>query len=181
MDPHCSKPCYSNVNCNSSHLSNTTTTLYMCSCNNKMNLIPPYCSFYHAMHFTCIKHTEPYICIQFSSVQSLSHVRLFATPWIAACQASLSITKSGSSLRFMSIESVMPSSHLFLCCPLLLLSQSLPASKSFPMSQLFAWGGQSTGVSALASFVPKNTQDWSPLEWTLRSPCSPRDSQGFDG
>ena len=45
-------------------------------------------------------------------------------------------------------------------------SQSLPASESFPMSQLFAWGGQSTGVSALASFLPKNTQDWSPLGWT---------------
>jgi len=45
-------------------------------------------------------------------------------------------------------------------------SQSLPASESFPMSQLFAWGGQSTGVSASASFLPMNTQDWSPLEWT---------------
>ena len=44
--------------------------------------------------------------------------------------------------------------------------QSLPASESFPMSQLFAWGGQITGISALASFLPKNTQDWSPLEWT---------------
>ena len=44
--------------------------------------------------------------------------------------------------------------------------QSLPASESFQMSQLFAWGGQSTGVSALASFLPKNTQDWFPLEWT---------------
>ena len=49
----------------------------------------------------------------------------------------------------------------FSSCP-----QSLPASKSFPMSQLFAWGGQSTGVSALASFLPKNTQGWSPSEWT---------------
>ena len=56
--------------------------------------------------------------------------------------------------------------------------QSLPASESFPMSQLFAWGGQSTGVSALASsFLPKNTQDRSPLEWLVGSPCSPRDSQ----
>ena len=54
-------------------------------------------------------------------------------------------------------SSVIP----FSSCP-----QSLPASESFPMSQLFAWGGQSTGVSALASFVSKNTQDWSPLEWT---------------
>ena len=66
----------------------------------------------------------------------------------------------------MSIESVMPSRHLILCRPLLLLPQSLPASDSFPMSQLFAWGGQSIGVSALASVLPKNTQDWSPLEWT---------------
>ena len=49
----------------------------------------------------------------------------------------------------------------FSSCP-----QTLPASESFPMSQLFAWGSQSTGVSALASFFPKNTQDWSPLEWT---------------
>ena len=58
----------------------------------------------------------------------------------------------------MSIESVMPSSHLILCRPLLLLPQSLPASESFPMSQLFALGGQSTGVSALASFLPKKFQ-----------------------
>ena len=57
----------------------------------------------------------------FSSVQLLSRVRLFATPWITACQAFLSITISRSSLRLMSIESVMPSSHLILCCPLLLL------------------------------------------------------------
>ena len=54
-------------------------------------------------------------------------------------------------------SSVVP----FSSCP-----QSLPASESFPMSQLFTWGGQSTGVSALASFLPKNTQDWSPLEWS---------------
>ena len=54
-------------------------------------------------------------------------------------------------------SSVVP----FSSCP-----QSLPASESFPMSQLFAWGGQSTGVSTLASFLPKNTQGWSPLEWT---------------
>ena len=61
------------------------------------------------------------ISLQFSSVQLLSHVQLFATPWTAARQASLSITNSQSSLRFTSIESVMPSSHLILCCPLLLL------------------------------------------------------------
>ena len=55
--------------------------------------------------------------------------------------------------------------------------QSLPVSESFPMSQLFAWGGQSIGVSVLASFLPKNTQDRSPLEWTGWISCSPRDSR----
>ena len=68
---------------------------------------------------------------QFSSVQSLSHVRLLATPWIAARQASLSITNSLGSLRLMSIESVMPSSHLILCRPLLLLPPIPPSIKVF--------------------------------------------------
>ena len=94
---------------------------------------------------------------QLSSVQLLSRVQLFETPWIAARQASLSITSSRRSLKLTSIESVIPSSHLILCRPLLLLP---------PMSQLFAWGGQSIGVSALVSLLPKNTQDWSPSEWT---------------
>ena len=68
---------------------------------------------------------------QFSSVQSLSCVRLFATPWIAACQASLSITNSQSPLRLMSIESVMPSSHPILCCPLFLLPPIPPSIRVF--------------------------------------------------
>ena len=66
-----------------------------------------------------------------SSVQSLSCVRLFVTPWIAACQASLSITNSQGLLRLMSIESVMPSSHLILCCPLLLLPSICPSIRVF--------------------------------------------------
>ena len=103
---------------------------------------------------------------QFSSVQSLSHIRHFATPWIAARQASPSITSSRSSLRLTSIKSVMPSSHLILCRPFSSCSQSLPASESFPMSQLFSWGSESIGVSALASVLPMKTQGWSPLEWT---------------
>ena len=103
---------------------------------------------------------------QFSLVQSLSRVWLFATPWIAARQASLSISNSQSSLRLMSIESVMPSSHLILCCPLLLLPPIPPSIRAFPMTQLFSRGGQSIGVSALASVLPKNTQGWSPSEWT---------------
>ena len=65
--------------------------------------------------------------LSFSSVQSLSHVRLFATPWIAACQASLSITNSWSSLKLTSIESLMPFSHLILCCPLFLLHPISPS------------------------------------------------------
>ena len=65
-------------------------------------------------------------------------------------------------------SSVVP----FSSCP-----QSLPASESFPMSQLFAWGGLSTGVSASASFPPKKSQGWSPSEWMVGSPFSPRDSQ----
>ena len=69
--------------------------------------------------------------VQFSSVQSLSRVRLFATPWIAARQASLSITNSWSSLRLMPIESVMPSSHLILCHPLLLLPLIPPSIRVF--------------------------------------------------
>ena len=105
------------------------------------------------------------LCL-FSSVQSFSRVRLLATPWIAACQASLSITNSQSSLKLMSIKLVMPSAISSSVVPFSSCPQSLPASESFPMSQLFAWGGQSIGVSALASVLPKNTQDWSPLEWT---------------
>ena len=72
-----------------------------------------------------------FVYIQFSSVQLLSRVRLFATPWIAACQASLSITNSQSSLRLMSIKSVMPSNHLILCRPLLLLPPIPPSIRVF--------------------------------------------------
>ena len=103
--------------------------------------------------------------IQFSSVQSLSRVWLSVTPWIAARQASLSITNS-SLLKLMPIELVMPPSHLILFVPFSSCPQSLPASGSFPMSQLFAWGGQGIRVSASASVLPMNTQDWSPLGWT---------------
>ena len=100
-----------------------------------------------------------------SSVQLLSRVWLFATPWITARQASLSITNSWSSLKLTSIELVMPSSHLIFYHPFSSCPKPLPASKSFPMSQYFAWGGQSIGVSASASVLPMNTQDWSPLGW----------------
>ena len=97
-----------------------------------------------------------------SLVQSFSHVWLSVTPWTAALQASLSITNFWSSLRLMSIELVMQSNHLILCCPFSSHLQSFPASGSFQMSQLFASGGQSIGVSASTSVLPINTQDWFP-------------------
>ena len=99
------------------------------------------------------------------SVQSLNHVQFFTTPWTAAHQASLSFTVSQSLLKFISIESVMLSNHLVLCFPLLLLSlKSFPASGSFPVSWLFASGGQYIATSVLV--LPKNIQGWSRLGWT---------------
>ena len=109
--------------------------------------------------FFCIISTHLffffYLHVQFSSHSGVSNS---GTPWIAACQASLSITNSQSSHKLMSISSsVIPFSSF---------PQSLPASESFPISQLFAWGGHSIGVPAIASFLPMNTQYWFPLKWT---------------
>ena len=89
-----------------------------------------------------------------SSVQLLSRVWLFVTPWTAARQVSLSITNSWSLLKLMSIELVMPSNHLILC-PLSSCFQSFPASRCFPMSQFFASGSQSIGGSASVSVLPR--------------------------
>ena len=85
----------------------------------------------YLQNFGVFCQTSTWISYQFSSVLSFSLVRLFVTPWIAACQASLSITNSRSSLRLMSIESVMPSSHLILCHPLLLLPPIPPSIRVF--------------------------------------------------
>ena len=107
--------------------------------------------FQKNIYFCFIDSAKAFDCV--TLVQLLSRVRLFATPWIAACQASLSITNSRSSLCLSPLtqwcrpaisSSVIP----FSSCP-----QSLPASESFPMSQLFTWGGQCTGVSALFSMM----------------------------
>ena len=108
----------------------------------------------------------PSIFPSISSVQTLSCVPLFATPWTTACQASLSITSSRNLPKPMSTESVMPSNHLTLCRPLLLLPSIFPSIGSFQMSQLSATDGQSIGVSASTSVLPMNSQDWSPLGWT---------------
>ena len=86
---------------------------------------------YRFHHFKIMSVLRSCNISQFSSVQSLSHVQLFATPWIAACQVSLSITNSWSLLKLMSIESVMLSSHLILCRPLLLLLPIPPSIRVF--------------------------------------------------
>ena len=114
---------------------------------------------------------------QLGSVQSLSHVRLFASPWIAACQASLSIIISWSSLKLRSIESVMPSSHLILCHPLLLLPP-IP-----PIISLFQWVNYSHEVAKVLEFqlqhhsLQRNPRAELLQNGLVGSPCSPRDSQ----
>ena len=113
----------------------------------------------------------------FSSFQSLSQVWLFGTPWTAACQASLSITNSWSLLRLVSIELVMPFNHLILCRPLLLLPSIFPSIRVLFNDSVLVSGGQSIRVSASASVLLMNIQDWFPLGLTVWSPCSPRDSQ----
>ena len=130
---------------------------------------------------------KPQIClsVQFSSVQSLSHVRLFATPWIAACQASLPITNSQSSLKLTSIESMMPSSHL--CRPEMpssypLLSPS-PAPNPSQHQGLFQWVNSSHEVGKVLEFqLQHHSFQWTPRADLLQnglvgSPCGPRDSQ----
>ena len=113
-------------------------------------------------------------------VQLLSHVQLVATAWITASQASLSIKKTPrihSDLRPSNqwchpaiSSSVVP----FSSCP-----QFLLASESFPMSQFFAWGGRSTGVSALAPDLPTKRQGWSPSKGMVGSSCSPKEWIGI--
>ena len=103
---------------------------------------------------------------QFSSVQLLSRVWLFTTHELQharpPCPSPSPGVHSDSHPSSRWCHQAISSSVIpFSSCP-----QTLPASESLPMSQLFAWGGQSTGVSALASFLPKNTQGWPPLEWT---------------
>ena len=111
----------------------------------------------------------------FSSVQLLSHVQLFGTPWTAACQVSLSVTNSQGLLKLMSLESVMPSNHIILCCPLILpsiflsiriFSNELALCIRWPKYQRFSFSiSPSNEYSELISFRID------------RSPCSPRDSQ----
>ena len=123
------------------------------------------------MRFVCAS-------VQFRSVQSLSRVWPFATPWIAAHQASLSITNSRSSLRLTSIESVMPSSHLILGRPLLLLPPIPPSIRVFSNESALRmrW---TKYWSFSFSIIPSNKNPRADLlqNGLVGSPCSPRDSQ----
>ena len=104
----------------------------------------------------------------FPQLSSFSRVWLFATPWTAACQTSLFITNSRSLLRFMSIESVMPSNHLILCHPLLLLPSVFPSIRWLKYWSFSFSISPSNEYSGLISFR---------IDWLVWSPCSPRDSR----
>ena len=102
--------------------------------------------------------------LSFSSVQLLSHAQLFETPWTAALQASLFIINTGSLLKLMPIELVIPSNRLILCHPLLFLPSVFLSIRVFSDGWLFTSGSQSIGASA--SVLPRNIQGWFPLELT---------------
>ena len=115
------------------------------------------------IQMSCRVYLSPYLKIAGTqpSVQSLSRVWLFATPWTAACQASLSFTISQSLLKLTHVhwvsDAIQPSHPVI---PFSSCLQSFPASRSLQMSQLFESGGQSIGASASASVLPMNTQGW---------------------
>ena len=103
---------------------------------------------------------------QSTPVQLLSPVRLFATPWTAARQASLSIANSQSLLKLMSIELVVPFNHLILCHPILCLPSIFPSIRVFSNESALHIRWPNIGASASISVLPMNTRDWSPLVWT---------------
>ena len=115
--------------------------------------------------YVCVCITSS-LSIQFSSVQSLSRVRLFAAPWIAARQASLSITNSRSSLRLTSIESVMSSSHLILNRPLLLLPPVPPSITVFSNESTLHMRWPKYWSCSFSIIPSKAIPGWSPSEWT---------------
>ena len=120
--------------------------------------------------------------VQFSSFQLLSRIRLFVTPWTAARQASLSITNSQSSPKLMSIMLMMPSNHLILCCPLLLLPSIFPSIRGFSNESALRIRWPKHWSFSLNISPSNEHPDWSPWDGLLAvlgSPCSPRDSHEF--
>ena len=124
------------------------------------------CLFYEASHRTL---GLTVLCVWghiIVVVQSISHVQLFATPLTAAHQASLSITNSWSLLKLLSIELVMPSNHLILCCPLLLLPSIFPSIRVLSNESVLRIMWPKDWASAWASVLTMNIQGWFPLELT---------------
>ena len=115
----------------------------------------------------------------FGSIHSLSHVQLFATPWTAACQASLSITNSWSLLKFISIESVMPSNHLILCHPLLLLPSIFPSIRviSDESGLCIRWTKYWTFSFSIST--SSEHSGFISFRIDVGYPCSPRDSKSL--
>ena len=114
------------------------------------------------MEENLIKNIYMYMSVQFS------HSVVSNSLWPHGVQASMSITNSRSLLKLMSIKSLMPSNHLILCCPFLLLPSIFPSIRVFSNGSVLCifTGGQSSGASASTSVPPMNIQDWFPLGWT---------------
>ena len=140
---------------------------------------------YTCMHTCMTTYTYTYTCIyaktptmecgeerqiytEADSVQSFSHVRLFATPWTAVLQASLFITNSQSLPKLMSIESVMPSNHLILCCPLLLLPSIFPSIRVFSNESVLRFRWPKYWSFSFNTSPSSDIQDWFPLGWTCK-------------
>ena len=122
--------------------------------------------FYQKVHSTKKLTQSLKQVYQFSSVQSLSHVQLFATPWTAAHQGSLSITNSRNLLKLTPIESVMPSNHLILCRPFLLPPSIFPRIRVFSNESALHVRWPKYWSFSFSISLPMNTEDWSPLGWT---------------
>ena len=141
--------------CHFSHSSSPSAFLFKI-----LKLSPQPWSVTDYRHVTA-PHLEGFVVV----VQSPSHVRLFVTPWTAACLASLSLTISRCLLKLMPFKSMMPSNHLILCRPFSSCLQSFPASGSFPVSQFFISGGQRIGASASASVLPRILRVFFRMDW----------------
>ena len=120
-----------------------------------------YCDIIHSSQHMATAKCQS---VQFSTV--VQSCPVLCDPIYCTHQASLSITSSWNLLKLMSIESVMPSNHFILCHPLLLLPSIYPSIRVFPMSKFFTSRGQSIGVSASASVLPMDIQNWFHLGWT---------------
>ena len=140
-------------------------------------------------HFVCVILPLTFCCLSSWGWVSASKIRIeyillfsrsvVSDSWTAAHQASLFFTISRSLLKLMSVESVMPSNHVILCHPLLLLTSLFPSIRVCLMSRLFTSGGQIIGTSPSASVLLMNIQDWFPLGFIVWPPCNPGDSQEF--